>query len=103
MNRNRFARQILMFGEEGQRKIERQKVGVVGAGGVGSQVCQALAYIGVRNLGVIDDDQLDEANTNREAGAFPSDVGLLKVEVVNEHILGINPEANVVAIPRNLR
>ncbi len=92
-----------MFGEEGQKKIESQRVGVIGAGGLGSQVCQALAYTGVRTIGVIDDDYLDETNMNRVPGAFPSDVGRLKVEVAKEHILKINPEAKVVAIPRNLR
>jgi hypothetical protein len=103
MNRNRFARQILMFGEEGQNKIEAQKAAVVGAGGLGSQICQALAYTGVRSIGVIDDDRLDETNMNRVAGAFPSDVGRFKVEVAKEHILKINPEATVIAFPRNLR
>ena len=103
MNRNRFDRQILMFGEDGQKKIEKQKVGIVGAGGLGSQVCQALAYLGVRNFGVIDDDWLDETNMNRVPGAFPSDVGRLKVEVAREHILKINPESEVLAIPHNLR
>ena len=63
-----------MFGEEGQNKIEAQKVAVVGAGGLGSQICQALAYTGVRSIGVIDDDRLDETNMNRVAGAFPPDI-----------------------------
>jgi hypothetical protein len=103
MNRNRFARQILMFGEQGQNRIEGQNVAVVGAGGLGSQICQALAYTGVRSIGVIDDDRLDETNMSRVAGAFPSDIGRLKVEVAKEHILKINPEAHVSAIPRNLR
>ena len=103
MNNNRFNRQILMFGEEGQEQIEKQIVGVAGGGGLGSQIGQALAYLGVRNFGVVDDDRLDETNMNREAGAFPADVGRLKVEAVKEHILKINPEARVLAIPRNLR
>jgi molybdopterin-synthase adenylyltransferase len=103
MNSNRFARQILMFGEEGQARIEKERVGVVGAGGLGSQVSQALAYTGIRNIGLIDDDPLDETNMNREAGAYPPDIGRLKVEPTKEHILKINPEANVVTIPRNLR
>jgi hypothetical protein len=103
MNKNRFARQILMFGEEGQAKIEAQKIGVVGAGGLGSQVWQALAYTGVRKVGVVDDDRLDDTNMNRVAGAFPPDVGRLKVEVAEELIRRINPEAKVTAIPLNLR
>lgn len=92
-----------MFGEQGQDAIESQRVGVVGAGGLGSQVCQALAYAGVCKIGIIDDDLLDETNLNREAGGFPSDEGRLKAEIVKEHILKINPDADVLAIPHNLR
>ena len=92
-----------MFGEEGQNAIEAQKVAVVGSGGLGSQVGQALAYAGVCKIGTIDDDRLDETNLNREAGGFPSDEGRLKAEIVKEHILKINPDVEVVAIPRNLR
>lgn len=103
MNENRFARQILMFGEEGQAKVEAQKVGIVGAGGLGSQIFQALAYTGVRKAGVIDDDRLDETSMNRVAGAFPPDVGRLKVDVAEELFCKINPEAGVKAIPLNLR
>lgn len=103
MNKKRFARQILIFGEEGQAKIEAQKVGVVGAGGLGSQLFQALAYTGVRTAGVIDDDRLDETNMNRVAGAFPPDVGRLKVDVAAELFRKINPEGEVTALPLNLR
>src|SRR5438067_2352172 len=103
MNNNRHNRQILMFGEAGQEQIEKQIVGIAGAGGLGSQIGQSLAYLGVRNFGIIDDDFLDDTNMNREAGAFPADIGRLKVEAVKEHILKINPEATVRAIPRNLR
>lgn len=92
-----------MFGEQGQNAIESQRAGIVGAGGLGSQVCQALAYAGVCKIGIIDDDRLDETNLNREAGGFPSDKGRLKAEVVKEHIHKINPDAEVLAITRNLR
>lgn len=103
MNEHRFARQILMFGSVGQEKIEKQKVGIVGAGGLGSQVCQALAYTGMKDFVVVDDDSLEDTNLNRVAGAFPSDVGRLKVEMAERHIRQINPDATVRAIPKNLR
>ena len=104
MNGNqRFSRQILMFGEEGQRKIEDQKIGVVGAGGLGSQVCQALAYTGARHITVVDDDSLEDSNMNRAAGATPRDIGRLKADVAGQLILQIRPEANVRVISRNLR
>lgn len=103
MNEQRFARQILMFGEAGQQKIEAQKVGVVGAGGLGSQVSQALAYTGVRDIAIVDDDRLDDTNMNREAGAFLQDVGRLKAEVIGDLVRGINPDARVQVIAKNLR
>lgn len=92
-----------MFGKAGQQKIEAQKVGVVGAGGLGSQVCQALAYTGVRDIAIVDDDQLDETNMNREAGAFQEDVGKLKAEVIGDLVRRINPNAHVQVIAKNLR
>lgn len=42
---NRFSRQVLAFGERGQQAIEAQRAGIVGLGGIGAQVAQALAYI----------------------------------------------------------
>ncbi len=92
-----------MFGEEGQRKIEAQTVAVVGAGGLGSQLDQALAYLGVKNIVNVDDDHGDETNLNRLAGAGPSDVGKLKVEIARDHVRCINPAINFVGIPKNLR
>ena len=103
MNKTRFARQILMFGEEGQAKIEAQRACIVGAGGLGSQINQALAYTGVLKAGIIDDDRLDETNMNRVAGACPNDVGRLKVDVATDLFRKINPEAEVTALPLNLR
>jgi hypothetical protein len=103
MTDRRFARQILMFGEEGQTQIESQTVGIVGLGGLGSQVAQALAYLGVQRFGLVDDDRIDDTNLNRVPGAFPDDIGRLKTEVAHEHILKIAPRADVTAIPQNLR
>jgi molybdopterin-synthase adenylyltransferase len=100
---NRFARQILMFGEAGQERIESQRVGIVGLGGLGSQVVQALVLAGVRHFAVIDDDRIEETNLNRVVGAFPPDIGRLKVDVAKEHVLRINPEADVDSIPKHLR
>lgn len=104
MIEERFARQVLMFGEEGQKKIQAQIVGVVGGGGLGSQVHQALAYTGVKKkLFGIDDDRADATNLNRLAGAEPADVGRLKVDIARDHVMRINPQINFVGIPKNLR
>lgn len=103
MNEQRFARQILMFGKAGQEKIERHKIGIVGVGGLGSQMCQALAYTGAKHFIVVDDDALEDTNLNRVAGAYPADIGKFKVEIAARHIRQINPDAAVQAIPKNLR
>lgn len=103
MSDDRFSRQVLMFGEEGQRKIEAQHVGIVGLGGLGSQVVQALAFLGVRRFLLIDDDRIEETNLNRVAGTCRKDIGRLKVEVARDLIMRINEEAEVVALPENLR
>src|SRR6266403_2270390 len=103
MSDRRFARQVMMFGEDGQTQIESQTVGIVGLGGLGFQVAPALACLGVRNLGLIDDDTVDDTNLNRMPGAFVSDIGRPKTEVAREYILRIAPEAAVTAIPGNLR
>ena len=103
MSDERFARQVLMFGEEGQRKIEAQDVGIVGLGGLGSHVAQALAYLGVRRFLLVDDDRIEETNLNRVAGANPQDIGGLKVDVARDLILRINEQAEAIALPENLR
>lgn len=92
-----------MFGEEGQRKIESQRVGVVGVGGLGSQAVQALAYLGLRQFLLVDDDWLEETNLNRVAGACPQDIGRLKVEVARDLILRVDKKVDVAALPANLR
>jgi molybdopterin/thiamine biosynthesis adenylyltransferase len=102
---NRFARQILAFGAEGQSAIERQKLGIVGLGGIGSQTNQTLAYLGGHDFVLVDDDRIDDTNLNRLIGATPADVDAkrLKTEIAERTIRAINPSATVNSIPRNLR
>lgn len=103
MSEARFNRQILMFGEDGQRILEAQRVSVVGLGGIGSHVAQGLAYAGIRDLRFIDDDRIDGTSLNRVVGATPEDIGRFKVHVARDRVLVILPPALVVAEPLNLR
>src|ERR1022692_1648041 len=100
---NRFDRQVLMFGEAGQRKLEAQRPGIVGAGGIGSHIAQGLAYLGVQRFGIVDDDQIDETNLNRVVGAGPGDLGQFKTDVAKRNVLKILPGADVASLPVNLR
>lgn len=102
---NRFSRQILAFGSDGQRAIESQRFGIVGLGGIGSQVTQALAYLGGCSFVLVDDELIDETNLNRLVGATPADVAAkrLKAEIADRMIHAINPSARTQPIPLNLR
>ena len=86
---DRYSRQELMFGKEGQRKIETKKIGLVGGGGLGSLISQGLAYLGAMNVAGIDDDKVDRTTLNRLVGAYPTDIGRLKVDVLKDHALKI--------------
>lgn len=103
MNTTRFQRQILAFGENGQRKLAEQTVGIVGLGGLGCFVAQSLVNLGVRSFVLIDEDRLSETNRNRWVLGFPSDVGELKVDLVRRYILAVDDSAEVQALPVNLR
>jgi molybdopterin/thiamine biosynthesis adenylyltransferase len=105
MSDQRFTRQILVFGEQGQRKIANVRVGIIGAGGIGSQIVQGLAYLGVQKFLIVDDDIVEESNLNRLVGAYPIDAKKkrLKVAVARRMIKQINPDAEVIKFSSNLR
>lgn len=92
---DRYNRQVKMFGIEGQKHIGATSVAIVGAGGTGSVMGIQLAYLGVRDFMIFDDDVVDQSNLNRLVSATPSDVGSYKVDVLAKAILRINPNARV--------
>lgn len=102
---DRFDRQVRAFGRDGQASIEAQHVGIVGLGGLGSHVAQALAYLGVRQYTLVDPDRVSETNLNRLIGATPADAqaAVHKVAVLARLISAVRPEAGVTSIRRDLR
>ncbi len=101
----RFSRQILAFGKEGQRRIAALKIGIVGLGGIGSLIAQMLAYLGVREFILVDDDIVEETNLNRLIGASVKDVKnkTAKVDIAERVINSVNPQAKVIKVFNNLR
>ncbi len=91
----RFIRNELYFGKETCDKLSKLKVCVVGIGGVGSYAVEALARLGVENFVLIDKDQVDITNINRQIIALESTLGKDKVEVCKKRVLDINPKCNV--------
>jgi molybdopterin-synthase adenylyltransferase len=94
----RFERQVRAFGPNGQRRLERLRMAIVGLGGMGSIVAQELVHLGVRDFILVDPDVIELTNLNRVVGAMADDVGTPKVEVTARYIKTFNKNANVLGV-----
>ncbi len=92
---DQFARTKILLGEAAMERLAGARVAVFGIGGVGGYVCEALARSGVGALDLIDSDQVDITNLNRQIIATHETLGRYKTEVMRERILSINPQADV--------
>lgn len=97
---DRFQRLKLLIGAENFSKLNAATVAIFGVGGVGSFTVEALARSGVGHLVLIDKDNIDATNINRQIHALGSTVGKSKVEVMRERIQDINPSAQVDTIQK---
>jgi molybdopterin-synthase adenylyltransferase len=93
----RYARHLILdeVGEEGQSRLMRSRVLVVGAGGLGSPVLLYLAAAGIGTIGVVDDDRVDLTNLQRQIVHATPEVGELKVDSARSRLLAINPEIRI--------
>ena len=92
---NQFSRTELVIGKDAIKKLNNSKVAVFGIGGVGSFVVEGLVRAGVGNFVLVDKDEVDITNLNRQIIATHKTIGMPKVEVSKERILDINPSAKV--------
>lgn len=101
---DRYARHITLreIGGPGQKKLKQAKVLVIGAGGLGSPVLQYLAAAGVGEIGVIDDDVVDNANLHRQVIHRDEDIGLPKVFSAQAAMIAQNPHVLVRPYQRRL-
>lgn len=90
-----FERSLLVFDEQGMQKLADAHVLVAGVGGVGGFVAEALARAGVGTLTLIDHDEVNYSNKNRQIIALDSTQGLNKAEVMANRIKDINPACQV--------
>ncbi len=99
-----FDRQLPFLRSDGQGILRRTKIGIVGLGGIGSQLVEPLVRLGIHNFVLIDPDRIERSNYSRVHGAMPQDLpeigrtGTLKVGIAERLILSINRGANVTAI-----
>ncbi len=92
---DRFSRTRGLIGDEAMKKLWQSRVAVFGIGGVGGYACEALVRAGIGAIDLIDKDQVDITNLNRQIIASRSTIGRDKVEVMRERILDIDPEIQV--------
>lgn len=90
-----FSRCEMLLGSNSMELLKKSKVAIFGIGGVGSFVVEALTRCGVGKLVLIDNDVIDKTNINRQIHANINTVGKIKVEVMKERIIAINPDIEV--------
>ncbi len=93
----RYARHLVLpeIGDGGQARLLESGVLVIGAGGLGSPLLLYLAAAGVGRIGVVDDDDVDLSNLQRQVVHDSSNVGMAKVESAKARLAEINPEVAV--------
>ena len=93
----RYSRHLIIpdVGMDGQKRLKNAKVLVVGAGGLGSPALLYLAAAGVGTLGIVEFDEVDESNLQRQIIHGQSDVGRPKAESARDSIAEINPFVKV--------
>ena len=102
--KERYGRHLLLpeVGAEGQAKLLDAKVLLLGAGGLGSPTALYLAAAGVGTLGIVDDDEVDLSNLQRQIIHTTRTVGTPKVDSAEAAIAALNPDVNVVKYPVRL-
>lgn len=96
--RDIFQRSEILLGAEAMERLAQKRVIVFGVGGVGSWCAEGLVRSGIRQLTIVDSDSVCASNINRQLMATTETVGQVKVEVLRQRLLAINPAAQITAI-----
>jgi len=93
-----FSRAELLLGSDAVERVGEKRAIIFGVGGVGSWCAEGLVRSGIRHLTIVDFDCVDVTNVNRQLMATTQTVGQVKVEVLRERLLAINPSAEITAL-----
>ena len=88
-------RQETLLGKDCSDYIATKKIAIIGVGGVGGSACEAIARCGYSHILVLDNDDVDITNINRQIIATHETIGQRKTDVAKARVLSINPEATV--------
>lgn len=93
-----FDRTARLIGNEALDRMSQARVILFGVGGVGSWAAETLVRTGIARLTIVDADRVAESNINRQLPALTSTVGQVKVDVLRQRLLDINPQAEITAV-----
>ncbi|AGB03457.1 HesA/MoeB/ThiF family protein [Methanoregula formicica] len=96
--RERYKRQILLFGNEGQERLKSSHIFIAGAGGLGSPAAIYLAVAGVGEITIVDMDTVDQSNLNRQILHTDRDIGKKKTVSAIAKLREYNPDIIINAI-----
>jgi adenylyltransferase/sulfurtransferase len=96
----RYSRHLILpeVGEEGQTRLLESKVFIVGAGGLGSPAGYYLAAAGIGTLGIIDNDEVELSNLQRQIVHCTGTIGLPKVQSAKNTLESLNPDVHVIPV-----
>src|SRR5512147_1279789 len=96
--RERYKRQLMLFGDEGQERLKKAHIFIAGAGGLGSPIAYYLAVAGVGTITIADMDVVDLSNLNRQILHADRDIGRKKTASAKEKLAAANPDIIINAI-----
>jgi len=98
---DRYSRQVMLeeIGYQGQLKLQKAKVCVVGLGGLGNPITSKLTAMGIGTLRIVDRDVIELSNLHRQTMFNESDVGEIKVEVATKKLQRLNSDVKIEALP----
>lgn len=95
-----FIREAMFYGQDAVELLTKKHVMVLGIGGVGSYCAEALGRAGVGKITLVDNDTVGLSNLNRQLCALHSTLGKYKSDVMADRLRDINPQAQILSIPR---
>ena len=103
MNTEWLSRTELLLGEEKLEQVKNAHILIVGLGGVGAYAAELLCRAGVGQMTIVDGDDIEVSNINRQMPATIQTIGKNKTDVMAERLLAINPNLKLKAINEFLR
>jgi len=102
--RERYDRQIMIkeIGQKGQERLKRSRVVIAGAGGLGSPIALYLTAAGIGMIRVIDHDQVELSNLNRQILHWEEDIGRKKVDTARTKLRTLNSAVEIEAIDETI-